>query len=50
MQIEFKEVESETKTVFYCPYCESEHMDDEFWAEECRNKCYKDLLKSARKE
>jgi hypothetical protein len=34
-----KEVESDNRTIFFCPYCNSEH-DDEFWAEECRDKCY----------
>ena len=47
---EKKEVESYPVTMYECPYCGSAYEDDEYWAEDCRDNCYKKLKKENKDE
>ena len=38
-----KDVESYDVTMWVCPYCENTFEDDEFWAEQCRDRCYAEI-------
>ena len=47
--MKIKEIQSETKTVFFCPYCSLE-FDEETDAEECREGCHKEIEKEIEKD